>query len=211
TAINDADFVAAKNFYDNLSNYNGPDVTVLQAIQAAGINSRVHDILNGWIGNNFGTTNNQLGILPLSKTLRLLNRDKKRLLLSSNPMQDALLSRFSTVVNEVQTNRRVKQIDYSGDKALISGEIPLSGGGTEPFVVEAERVMVTVPVSVLKSGDIQFTPALPGSKGTALSSMDMDASLRVLLDFKTNFWGTDAGQLFGDTYGAEYLNACIGR
>ena len=211
TALNDADFVAAKNFYDNLPNYNGADVTVLQAIQAAGINPRVHDILNGWIGNNFGTNNNQLGILPLAKTLRLLNRDKKRLLLSDNPMQDALLSRFSTVVNEVQTNRRVKQIDYSGDKALITGEIPLAGGGTEPFVVEADKVIVTVPVSILKSGDIQFTPALPASKSTALSNIDMDASLRVLLDFKTNFWGTDSGQLFGGANVPEYLNAGIGR
>lgn len=211
SALADPDFIAAKAFFDNLLNYSGADVTVQQAIQAAGINSRVHNILNAWIGNSYGTNNEALGILPLAKSMQQLSRDKKRLLLTDNPMQDALLSRFSTVVHGVQTNRQVKRIDYTGEKALISGEIALAGGGSEPFVVEADKVIVTVPISVLKSGDIEFTPSLPASKGNALSNIEMDASVRVLLDFKANFWGTDSGFLYGGESVPEYLNAGIGR
>lgn len=209
-ALADNDFLVAKNFLENLASYTGGDVSVQQAIQSAGINARVHAILNSWIGNRYGTSNDLLGIKPLAQGLNQLTRNKKRLLLMDNPMQDALLSRFSNVVPAVQVNKEVKTIDYSGTKIVISGDNILSGS-TEPFTIEADRVIVTTPVSILKAGDILFTPALPSEKMTALSNMEMDASFRVLLDFKMNFWGQDSGFLYGGAESPEYLNAGIGR
>jgi len=210
-AESDVDFMAAKNFLENLSTYSGSNISVQQAIQIAGINSRVHAILNSWIGNKYGTNNDQLGIKPLAEGLNQLARDKKRLLLADNPMQDALLSRFSKVIETVQVNKVVKAIDHSGGKVIISGDTILPGGGTEPFSIEAEKAMVTVPLSILKAGDISFSPALPTNKLQALSNMDMDASIRVLLDFKLNFWGVESGFLYGGTQSPEYLNAGLGR
>lgn len=210
-AQGDSDFIAAKNFIDNLSSYSGGNISVQQAIQLAGINSRVHGILNSWIGNAYGANNEQLGIKPLSEGLRLLARNKNKLLLTDNPMQDALLSKFNNVVPKVQVNKIVKSIDYSGSRVVITGETSLSGGGSEPFTMEADKVIVTVPVSVLKAGDITFTPALPVSKTAALSNMEMDASIRVLLDFKINFWGTQSGFLYGGSESPEYFNAGASR
>lgn len=210
-AQSDSDFIAAKNFIDNLGSYSGGNISVQQAIQLAGINSRVHAILNSWIGNAYGANNEQLGIKPLSEGLRLLARNKNKLLLTDNPMQDALLSKFNNVVPKVQVNKVVKSIDYSGNRVVITGETSLTGGGSEPFTMEADKVIVTVPVSVLKAGDITFTPALPVSKTAALSNMEMDASIRVLLDFKINFWGTQSGFLYGGSESPEYLNAGASR
>ena len=207
----DADFVAAKTFLENLSNYTGGNLSVQQAIQAAGINARVHGILNSWIGNRYGANNEALGIKPLAEGLSQLVRNKTRLLLKDNPMQDALLSRFSNVVPAVQVNKAVNSIDYSGSKVVISGDHILSAGSTEPFVVEADKVIVTVPVSILKAGDILFNPTLPSEKLAALSNMEMDASFRVLLDFKMNFWGQESGFLYGGAESPEYLNAGVGR
>jgi len=210
-ALADNDFLAAKNFLENLASYTGGNVSVQQAIQSAGINARVHAILNSWIGNRYGTSNDLLGIKPLAEGLNQLTRDKKRLLLKDNPMQDALLSRFSNVVPAVQVNKEVKSIDYSGAKIIISGDTILSAGSTEPFTLEADKVIVTTPVSILKSGDILFTPSLPAEKISALGNMEMDASFRVLLDFKMNFWGQDSGFLYGGAESPEYLNAGVGR
>ena len=86
TIAADADFLAAKAFLENLPSYSGASLTVQQAIQAAGINARVHRILNSWIGNRYGASNDVLGIKPLSEGLSQLTRDKKRLLLKDNPM-----------------------------------------------------------------------------------------------------------------------------
>jgi monoamine oxidase len=207
----DADFIAAKSFLDNLGTYSGANVSVQQAIQAAGIDARVHGILNSWIGNRYGTSNDVLGIKPLSEALSRLTRDQKRLLLKDNPMQDALLSRFSNVVPLVQLNKVVTSVDYTGAKIRIGGETIISPTSKEPFELEADKVIVTVPVSILKAGDIAFTPALPSEKTTALSHMEMDASVRVLLDFKLNFWGQDSAFLHGGSESPEYLNAGVGR
>ena len=68
-----------------------------------------------------------------------------------------------------------------------------------------------MPVSILKTGDIAFNPALPSSKLAALENLEMDSSLRVLLDFKMNFWGSSSGFLYGGAASPEYLNAGIGR
>jgi len=210
-AATDNDFIAARNFFENLSAYSGSNITVQQAIQNAGINTRVHAILNSWIGNKYGTTNGALGMKPLAEGLSQLTRNKKKLLLMDNPMQDALLSRFSVAAEAVKLNQVVKAIDYSGARVVISGETILSGSSVEPFSIEADRVIVTVPVSVLKAGDIAFSPALPSNKLTALSNLEMDASIRVLLDFKMNFWGQTSGFLYGGAQSPEYLNAGVGR
>jgi monoamine oxidase len=211
TIAADADFLAAKAFLENLPSYSGASLTVQQAIQAAGINARVHRILNSWIGNRYGTSNDVLGIKPLSEGLSQLTRDKKRLLLKDNPMQDALLSRFSNVMPNVQVNKAVKAIDYSGSGVIISGDTISSPGSSEPFTVEADKVIITVPVSILKAGDIAFSPSLPAEKITSLSNMEMDAAFRVLLDFKMNFWGEESAFLYGGSESPEYLNAGVGR
>lgn len=210
-AQTDSDFIAAKNFLESLPSYAGASTTVQQAIQSAGINARVHAILNSWIGNAFGSTNDLISIKALAEGLSQLTRDKKRLLLTDNPMQDALLSRFSSVVPQVQLNKVVKSIDYTGSKVIISGETTVSAGDIEPFSIEADKVMVTVPLSILKAGSIAFQPELPSNKLVALSNMGMDASIRILLDFKMNFWGLDSGFLYGGVASPEYLNAGVGR
>lgn len=210
-AEGDNDFIAAKSFFDNLLSYSGSDISVQQAIQAAGINPRVHAILNSWIGNKYGTSNDLLGIKPLVEGLNQLTRGNNKLVLRANPMQDALLSRFNGVKSKVQVNKAVKSIDYSGSKITISGDTIISEGITESFSVEADKVIVTVPVSVLKAGDISFTPGLPSNKTAALSKMEMDSALRILLDFKLNFWGLESGFLYGGSQSPEYFNAGAGR
>jgi monoamine oxidase len=207
----DADFTSAKNFLQNLKTYSGANVSVLQAIQFAGINERVHSILNSWIGNKYGTSNSRLGIKAVAEGLTILSTNRDERLLRSNPMQDAMASRFSKVIPQVELNSVVKTIDYSSAKIKISGKKNLSGGGTEDFTMEVDKVIIAVPVSILKSGDISFVPSLPATTTTALSRMGMDASIRVVMDFKQNFWGNTMGYLYGGVQGPDYFNAGVLR
>jgi len=204
TANADADFTAAKNFFNNIATYGGGNVSVQEAIVAAGLSSRTHAILNAWIGNKYGTSNDRLSMTALAEGLTLRTRNNTILTLTDNPMQDALLSRFDNVAANVQVNSVIKAINYSSDKIVINGQNTLTG---EPFTADVDKVVVTVPVSVLKAGDIAFTPALPSDKATALSRMDMDPTIRILIDFKINFWGETSGFLYGGIKGPEYFNS----
>ncbi len=204
----DPDFIAARNFVDNIATYAGGNVSVQQAVVSAGISPRMYAILNSWIGNKYGTTNDRMSMQALSDGLKLVTRNSEMLTLSDNPMQDALLSQFSKVAVDVMSNSVVKEIDYTGEKIIVRGENTVSA---ETFSVEADKVIVTVPVSILKSGSISFAPGLAAKKNAALSNMDMDAALRILLDFKANFWGADSGFLYGGTTAPDYFTSGVGR
>ncbi|MEJ7646001.1 MAG: NAD(P)/FAD-dependent oxidoreductase [Chryseolinea sp.] len=203
----DADVNAAKEFLANLASKSGAG-TVQDAIVAEGISPRVHAILNSWIGNTYATSNDRMGLQGIAEATGLRTRNNDLLTLMDNPVQDALLSRFSKVMADVKMNAVVKDINYNDTTVLISGEDAVSG---EPFSLEVQKVILTVPVSILKGGSINFTPALPTNKLTALSMIDMDACVRVLLDFKGNFWGESSGFLFGGAQSPEYFNSGAGR
>jgi monoamine oxidase len=103
----------------------------------------------------------------------------------------------------VQLNTPVQSISYGSDPVTITD----NSGNT----FEANKVIITVPVSVLKSGGISFSPSLPGSITTSLANIGMDASIRVILDFKKNFWGESTGFIWGGATGPQYFNAGAGR
>jgi monoamine oxidase len=205
-ALTDPDFAAAQNFLANLSTISGNSVQ--EAISAAGINPRMHAILNSLIGNNFGTNNATLGASGLAEALTLRQRDTQELVLRFNPMQDVLISRFSNALKSVELNKEVKAIDYSGETINLMLNNPITGA-IENVVVN--KLIIAVPLSILKDGDITFSPSLPTSKSSAMSRIGFGASMRVVLDFRQNLWGTDTSFIQGGTQSPIYFNTGLSR
>ena len=52
----------------------------------------------------------------------------------------------------------------------------------------AEAVVVTVPLGVLKNGDIQFTPALPPRHQAAIKNLGMGTLNKLILEFPEGTW-----------------------
>ncbi|TDB68048.1 flavin monoamine oxidase family protein [Arundinibacter roseus] len=76
-------------------------------------------------------------------------------------------------------NQRVSKIDYSTKKVKITHNGSVS---------EADYVLVTVPLGVLKANSIQFTPALPAAKQSAIQKVGMNCVNKFLLTWDTAFW-----------------------
>jgi monoamine oxidase len=68
------------------------------------------------------------------------------------------------------------------------GQVIARAGLTE-YV--ASRAIVTLPLGVLKSGSVAFSPALP-EKQNAMSFLEMGPVIRVSLCFKEKFWEQDS-------------------
>lgn len=83
---------------------------------------------------------------------------------------------------DIQLNQRVSKIDYTDKK------IKITHNGTES---EADYVLVTVPLGVLKANAIQFVPALPNAKQTAIQKVGMNCVNKFLLTWDTKFWGNE--------------------
>lgn len=199
----DTDFIAATNFIESLKTYSGTNVSVQEAVQSAGINSRVHAILNSWIGNRMGTSNDRLSAFAVGEAFQSITHNDILQMPINNPMQNILLSRFNSVTSKVKLNAPIKSIDYSGETVTIIDK--------NDATTTANKVIVTVPVSILKEGGIQFTPTLPASKTTALGKIGMDASIHVTLEFKKNIWNETSAFIFGGVTVPSYFSSSIGR
>lgn len=83
---------------------------------------------------------------------------------------------------DIRLNTRVTNINYSNTKVVITAN------GTN---VEADYVIVTVPLGVLKNNAITFTPALPSNKINAIANTNMGNVNKFLLVWNTPFWDTN--------------------
>lgn len=91
---------------------------------------------------------------------------------------DTIANFLATGLN-VKLNQRVTKIDYSNSK------IKVTHNGT---ISEADFVVVTVPLGVLKANKIEFSPALPSAKQTAINKIGMNCVNKFLLTWDTVFW-----------------------
>lgn len=79
----------------------------------------------------------------------------------------------------VQLNQRVTKIDYSNQSVIVSHNGTIS---------EADYVIVTVPLGVLKANTIEFIPALTTVKETAIEKVGMNCVNKFLLIWDNAFW-----------------------
>jgi monoamine oxidase len=159
--------------------------------------------VNGQVANLFGSSSDRIGVQGIAQSLKARKHNNKFTVLRGNPMQDMILSRFSAMATQVQTSNPVAAINYGSDTVVITT--------TEGKTFEANKVIVTVPISILKAGSIRFSPGLPAEKNTALSRMNMDGALRIVLEFKRNFWGEDTTFVWGGTSAIQIFNTGVGR
>lgn len=91
---------------------------------------------------------------------------------------DTIATYLATGLN-IQLNQRVSKVDYTDAKIKITHNGNIS---------EADYVIVTVPLGVLKANKIQFTPALPIDKQFAINKIGMNCVNKFLLTWNTAFW-----------------------
>ena len=104
------------------------------------------------------------------------------------------------VKNKIRENTIVKKIDYSLDTIVITD--------SENNIYNADKVIITVPITVLKSNDIEFLPGLSSVKTTAFSKIGMGAGMKVFLKFSNKFFDEN---IIGGNICAAYADESIGK
>jgi monoamine oxidase len=84
---------------------------------------------------------------------------------------------------ELMLGARVVKIDWEPGSVRVQLANPAPGASAH----HAKRVLVTVPLGVLQSGDIEFAP-LPGDLLAQAQRLAMGDALRVVLHFRSRFW-----------------------
>jgi len=91
---------------------------------------------------------------------------------------DAITNFLATGLN-IQLQTVAQSVTYTDTGVVVE---------TNKGSHSANRVIVTVPLGVLKSGDITFSPALPASKLNAISALGSGVLNKVWLEFPSVFW-----------------------
>ncbi|KRY41082.1 Lysine-specific histone demethylase 1B [Trichinella spiralis] len=92
---------------------------------------------------------------------------------------------------DVRYCKKVVSIDYSSE------QVKVCTADEETFI--CDKVIVTVPLAVLKKECIEFLPALPDNKLKAISTLGCGIIEKIALRFSKNFWSkkTNAADYFG--------------
>jgi monoamine oxidase len=83
---------------------------------------------------------------------------------------------------DIRFEHVVQSIDYGRRGVTIH---------TDKGIFTADRAIVTLPLAVLQSGAVEFTPRLPQKKRKAISSLKVGAGNKYFLRFPTPFWETE--------------------
>lgn len=83
---------------------------------------------------------------------------------------------------DMRLNHIVSKIEYDAQRVTVQ---------TNRVAFEADRVVVTLPLGVLKRGAVKFVPGLPLRKQQAIERLGMNVLNKVYLRFTKVFWRAD--------------------
>lgn len=95
---------------------------------------------------------------------------------------------------DVQLQHVVQQVTWSDQQVTVH---------TDRGEFQADHAIITLPLGVLKSGQVTFSPALPARKQTAIATLGMGTLNKCYLQFPEVFWPDDQDWL-------EYIPAEAG-
>ncbi len=84
------------------------------------------------------------------------------------------------IADRISYNTQVTSIQYVGDQVIVTDQ--------NNAQITADKVIVTVPLTVLQNDVISFDPVLPTTKTEALNNVDMPSGLKVFMEFSENFY-----------------------
>jgi monoamine oxidase len=86
---------------------------------------------------------------------------------------------------DIRINEPVRRVEY-GDSANPWVRVTTNGS-----IFEADAAVLTLPLGVLKAGDVEFAPELPSAKREAIARLGMGDLAKVILRFDRVFWLRD--------------------
>ncbi len=201
------EFLNTMQFVETAPAYSGADLTVEQVFSTSGISWNMFGVANGFLGNEYGTSNNRLSIKGLAEEDSLWTAGDESYGLKDMSMLSVLETKFAPVLGKVVKNTQVKKVDYLGEKIVLTDQ--------NNKTYQADRVILTVPLKVLQDGDITFSPGLPSTKLDAYNNIGMGGGIKAIFKFSQPFWENLTSDKLGSVIGynevPEIWATAVGR
>ncbi len=175
---------------DDFESYAGNDISAQAHGNISGIHSSVVHIYNGMVGNEMGSSNAVVGMYGLREIEQKWTAGKIDSRVRNKSFIQILEQEFSEILSKIKLETPITAIDYSGGKVRLTSD--------DETIYEADKVIVTVPVSILKSNAISFSPSLSIDRINALERIGMDRGMKIILKFSERLWPENSSYMYAD-------------
>lgn len=154
-----------------------PDISARQFIEQQGYKGRARILAEMTLSAHLPGSVDDIGLLGLVED-GVLNLET-----GMNARVDEGYDRLPAFIAEglaIETGFTAEKISWGGDGVVVRSR--------EGLEVSGRAAISTLPVGVLKSGAVRFSPPLPPGKQSALENLVMGPVLKILLRFEERFW-----------------------
>jgi monoamine oxidase len=199
----DADFNSAINLTSQATSYVGTDITLQQFMDNNRLPARVQHITNAQIANEYGGAANKLSVKGITEEAQIWSAGNENIMIGGKTFLAIMQDKFKDVIPKVVLNKPITGIDYSSQNVLLQD----ASGNKLPF----DKVIITVPLTILQANGIVFTPALPIAKTTALTKIGMASGIKIVMNFSKAFWAANTSSIYGTGTVPEFWVSSNGR
>ena len=160
-----------------------PDESLLQYMVRMGTPTRVLDMADAIFANDYGNDASKIGMKEVAHEQDSWRHGEDYLVWDGCTWLDILKDMAQGL--DIRTSWKVKQVLHAGP----CGRCRIVGDNGE--VLQADRLVVTVPLNLLRDGDIEFVPPLAQDKADAARVVSQSNCVKVILRLKRNFWPAD--------------------
>ena len=164
------------------------DSSVRQAVEALDLSSgdaaetkrHINFILNGTFEHEYGGSANELSTYWYDSDKAFTGDD----VLFAKGFQQ--ITQHLAQGLRIETGQVVKEIHWDQSPVQVV---------TQSAKFQADQVLITLPLGVLKAGNVRMQPALPAAKQSAIAKLGMGVLNKCCLRFDKAFWPSNADWL----------------
>lgn len=160
-----------------------PDENLLQYMARMGTPSRLIDMADAIFANDYGNEASNIGLKEVVHEQDSWKYGEDYLVLDGCNFSDIIDDMAKGL--DIRTAWKVKEVLHAGP----CGRCRVVRDNGES--IQADRIIVTVPLNILRDGDIQFKPPLPADKVEATTVVQQSNCVKVILRLKEAFWPAD--------------------
>lgn len=188
----DEGFQIIEEVYEDLENYQGDTLNLKDYFDEINLPESYRYILETWLDSEYGTSYSKIDLKSLAESMHLWSSGLENYKTENHSFHKILEKCFTNTLLKTQFAQPVVKIDYSSENIFVYTE-----SGQK---LEADKVILTVPLIILKQGFIEFKPELPEKKQEAIQGIGMDkAGMKIILKFKEKFWTDDTHTIHIDS------------
>lgn len=199
-----ADFKASQTLLNQALNYSGNDISLTQLIDNSKLPISVRHIVEAQVANEAGAPANLLSIKGITEEAQAWSSGEETLISTNKSFLSVINSQFQNIIPKVKLSTPIKKIDYG-----VNMRIMIEDSQAQRYYFD--KLILTVPISILKNNEIQFNPVLPTAKLDAIKNIGMGAGMKITLVFNQRFWAADATSIYMAGTVPEFIVSSLGR